>query len=68
MTGSTQGGFNSSKLGNVSLPLPSTSAQGKFAALVEKVESLRAKQRESEKKLEDLFNSLMQRAFRGELA
>jgi type I restriction enzyme, S subunit len=49
------------------LPIPPLTHQRKFAALVEKVESLRAKQRESEKELENLFNSLMQRAFRGEL-
>jgi type I restriction enzyme S subunit len=47
------------------LPLPE---QQKFAVLVEKVESLRAKQRQSEQELEHLFHSLMQRAFRGELA
>ena len=41
--------------------------QQNFAALVEKVESLRAKQRESERELEELFKSLMQRAFRGDL-
>jgi hypothetical protein len=35
--------------------------------LVEKVESLRAKQRQSEQELEHLFHSLVQRAFRGEL-
>jgi hypothetical protein len=35
--------------------------------VVEKVESLQAKQRESEMVLEELFQSLMQRAFRGEL-
>ncbi len=67
MTGSTQGGFNSSKLAEVKLPLPSISEQQKFATLVEKVELLRAKQRESEKELENLFNALMQRAFKGEL-
>jgi len=32
------------------------------------VESLRHKQRQSEQELEHLFNSLMQRAFRGELS
>jgi type I restriction enzyme S subunit len=46
---------------------PILSEQQKFAALVEKVERLRSKQRESEKELEDLFNSLMQKAFNGEL-
>jgi hypothetical protein len=67
MTGSTQGGFNSRKLAEITLPLPPFRKQQKFAALVAKVESLRAKQRESENELDNLFNSLMQRAFRGEL-
>jgi type I restriction enzyme S subunit len=48
--------------------LPDISEQQKFAALVEKVESLRAKQRQSEQELEHLLNSLMQRALRGELS
>jgi len=47
--------------------VPPLALQKQFAALVEKVETLRAKQRESEKELDDLFHSLMQRAFRGEL-
>lgn len=47
--------------------LPPLNEQRQFAALVEKVESLRAKLRESEKELENLFQSLMQRAFKGEL-
>src|SRR3990172_7782908 len=47
--------------------LPLLKEQQKFAALVEKVYSLRSKQGESEKELENLFQSLMQRAFRGEL-
>jgi type I restriction enzyme S subunit len=41
------------------------SEQQKCGSLVEKVEGLRAKQRESEKELENLFGSLMQRAFKG---
>lgn len=55
------------RLKTLELVLPPLSKQKKFAALVEKVESLRAKQRESEKELENLFNSLMQKAFKGEL-
>jgi type I restriction enzyme S subunit len=47
-------------------PFPPLSEQQKFAALVEKVEVLRTRQRQSELELENLFNSLMQRAFRGE--
>lgn len=49
------------------VPVPPIEEQQKFAALVEKVEGLRGKQRESEKELENLFQSLMQRAFKGEL-
>lgn len=47
--------------------VPAIEEQQKFAALVEKIQSLRAKQRESETELENLFNSLMQKAFTGEL-
>ena len=41
-------------------PLP---IQQKFATLVERVEQLRTKQRESEKELENLFGSLIQKYF-----
>ena len=37
--------------------------QQKFAVLVEQVEQLRTKQRDIEKELENLFNSLMQKYF-----
>ena len=47
--------------------LPPVSEQQKFANLVQRVEKLKQKQRESEKELDNLFNSLMQKAFRGEL-
>lgn len=59
--------LNKGRFSLIQIPLPPISEQQKFAALAEKVESLRAKQRESEKELDTLFNSLMQRAFRGEL-
>ena len=47
--------------------MPPLVEQRKFAALVEKVGSLRSKQKDSEKELDNLFNSLMQKAFSGEL-
>ena len=50
------------------LYMPSLKEQQKFAGLVQKVEKLKEKQRESEKELNNLFNSLMQRAFRGEIS
>lgn len=58
--------INVSKLKAVHVLIPPLVEQRKFAALVEKVEVLRVKQRESEQELENLFQSLMQRAFKGE--
>jgi type I restriction enzyme S subunit len=46
---------------------PPIEMQNDFAVLVEKVERLREKQGQSNKELDDLFNSLMHKAFRGEL-
>jgi len=45
-------------------PLP---LQQEFATRVEEIEAEKERQVESKKKLDELFNSLMQRAFRGEL-
>lgn len=47
--------------------LPPKSRQQEFADLVQKVEKLKEKLKASETQLQNLFNSLMQRAFRGEL-
>jgi len=65
--GSAQPNVSPTQLKELDIPLPPISEQQKFAALVEQVESLRAKQRKSEKELEKLFGSLMQRAFKGDL-
>ena len=47
----------------IEFPLPPLPLQQKFATLVEQVEQLRNKQKESEKQLDNLFQSLMQRYF-----
>ncbi len=49
------------------IPLPPIQLQQKFASIVEHVEKLKEKQLESKTKIEELFNSLMQKAFNGEL-
>jgi type I restriction enzyme, S subunit len=67
ISGSAQPKLTAANLSRIPISVPPIHEQQKFTALVEKVESLRAKQRESEKELENLFNSLMQRAFKGEL-
>ena len=66
-TGATLRHLNCHDVKELQIPVPLISEQQKFAALVEKVEGLRGKQSKSEKELENLFQSLMQRAFRGEL-
>jgi len=52
---------------NINILIPSVSLQQKFASIVQKVQTLKQKQHESETELDNLFNSLMQRAFKGEL-
>ena len=65
--GGAQSFLSLANIKRISIPIPPPALQQKFALLVEKVELLREKQRESEKELENLFGSLMQRAFKGEL-
>lgn len=54
-------------LATINIPLPPLSLQQEFAKLVGDIEAEKARQAESRKKLDELFNSLMQRAFTGEL-
>jgi type I restriction enzyme S subunit len=65
--GATRQAFNFEQIKKFEIPIAPIELQQKFAELVHKVEKLKAKQRESEKELDNLFNSLMQRAFRGEV-
>lgn len=50
------------------IPLPPLPLQQEFASLVEGIEAEKARQAESGKKLDELFDGLMHRAFTGELA
>jgi len=59
--------LNAEQIGSLNFIAPPQKEQQKFANIVQKVEKLKEKQRESEKELDNLFNSLMQRAFRGEI-
>ena len=65
----TAGQFNINTKGLGSLPIiiPPITLQQQFADIVNKTESLKEKQKQSEQELENLFQSLMQRAFKGEL-
>jgi type I restriction enzyme S subunit len=52
---------------NIPIVLPPLAIQEKFASIVETVESLKAQQVQLTRETDDLFNSLMQKAFTGEL-
>lgn len=53
---------------NFSIPIPPIELQNKFAEVVKQVEQLRESQKQSKQHTDNLFNALMQKAFRGELA
>jgi type I restriction enzyme S subunit len=64
---SERSGLNLTILRNLSMIIPSLSLQQNFAKIVERVEKLKEKQRKSKEKINDMFNVLMQKAFKGEL-
>ena len=49
------------------IPLPPIELQNKFASIVKEVESVREQQKHSKEQINNLFNALMQKAFRGKL-
>lgn len=59
--------INMKQLKAFSLPLPPLPLQQKFASIVENVEELRQQHQRSMRESNDLFDALMQKAFRGEL-
>jgi type I restriction enzyme S subunit len=55
------------RLRGVSIPVPPLLLQGQFAARVAEIRALEARQAESRRRLDDLFQSMLHRAFEGEL-
>jgi type I restriction enzyme S subunit len=55
------------KLNGLRIPTPPLPLQEKFAAIVQKFERVRRQQREATRQAEHLFQTLLHRAFRGEL-
>jgi len=58
---------NLSFVRSLKIPLPPIKLQKKFASIVEEVEKMKERQKESKEKINEMFNSLMQKAFNGEL-
>ncbi len=59
--------MNTGILDKLEFPYPPTELQGQFAAIVEKVESLKSRYQQSLTDLENLYGALSQKAFKGEL-
>ncbi|MGD0884903.1 MAG: restriction endonuclease subunit S [Thermodesulfovibrionales bacterium] len=64
----SMGSISMQNIRQLFVPLPPLSLQQEFTKLVEDIETEKARQAESKKNLDELFNSLMQRAFTGQLA
>jgi len=66
-TGSTFKAITSEQLKTLKIPLPPLSLQQRFASIVKEVEQLKEQQKQSKEQIDNLFNALMQKAFKGEL-
>lgn len=67
LAGTTQLGINASKVKNLSIILPPTEVQNKFSQFEQNIQSYSAKLKKQLATSHHLFNSLLQKAFRGEL-
>ena len=59
--------MNKTTCNNIPTILPPLELQNKFASIVEKIEIIKEKENQKLKQLENLHNSLMQKAFKGEI-
>lgn len=59
--------INQQILAGLPIPIPAEELQNQFAAIVEKVESLKSRYQQSLTDLESLYGALSQQAFKGEL-
>lgn len=64
---SAQAGLYIGKIKNLKIPTPPLELQNQFASFVNQVDKLKFEMEKSLKELENNFNSLMQKAFNGEL-
>ncbi|MET7040578.1 restriction endonuclease subunit S [Clostridium botulinum] len=66
-TGAAQPGLTIGKLNEVEFPMVPMELQNRFEKFANEIDKLKFEMEKSLKELEDNFNSLMQKAFRGEL-
>ncbi|KAF5422546.1 MAG: type I restriction enzyme, S subunit, partial [Candidatus Methanocomedens sp.] len=60
--------ISTNKVRKAKIPLPPVSMQKKFAEIYKTIEQLRDHQTQSHQHIDNLFNALMQQAFRGKLS
>jgi type I restriction enzyme S subunit len=65
--GITMKNLNSGIIENLKIPVPPIKIQTQFAQIVEKTEALKTQYQQSLQELENLYGSLSQKAFKGEL-
>lgn len=65
--GHTKPGISLQQIREMDMPLPPLSLQKEFAARVSEVRAMQAEQVASRRRLDDLFQSMLHRAFQGEL-
>jgi type I restriction enzyme S subunit len=65
--GQTRSRISMGQLARLEVPIPPLPFQQQFAHIVHQFERLRAQQREAQRQAEHLFQTLLHRAFRGEL-
>ncbi|WP_297096320.1 restriction endonuclease subunit S [uncultured Draconibacterium sp.] len=66
--GQTRARISSGQIAKIEVPVPPLKLQTKFAQIVEKTEALKAHYQQSLQELENLYGSLSQKAFKGELS
>ena len=67
LTGAIQKHFNITRAKTLAIPIPPLEEQKKWAEVTQKMELTQSNLSDSEENLDNLFNSLLQKAFRGEL-
>ena len=65
--GGTREALNYAQIKNFDIPVPPIELQNKFASIVKEVESMKEQQKRSKEQIDNLFNILIQKAFKGEL-
>jgi len=65
--GGNQPNLNLNIIKSVEVPFPDVNLQNKFASIFNYIQKVKINQEKSKQQIDSMFDSLIQRAFRGEL-